>query len=409
MTQLETPICIVGAGPAGSTTSLFLSKFKIPHIIVDAKKFPRDKICGDNLDVKVMRVLNTLEPGLVEREIFNNPNFTKINGIVFHKKNNKQGLFELKPNDTSKNFPYFYSSPRNYFDNFLAEKIDTTYAKFLQNTLVTTIYNSNKKKVIVAKQNNEEICITANIIIGADGDHSVVLKHLQERSIDRVNYAAGLRQYWQGIAPIHPTTNCIELYFPKVLPMAYLWIFPLPNGMSNVGCGLGSKIVADKKVNLKKLFQEIITTDEVIKHRFENAQPIEKPQGWGLPFASLGRKPVGNGYLLVGDAASIISPVTGEGIGPAMLSGCIAAHFLQRAYQNNNYAVDMFTHYDREIYKHLKNDINFFNLLSKPFPKLHLWFFNNVPTSAFCQKMFQKHIPQWINTAMTKPLLVKMD
>jgi len=53
-TIIKTAICIIGAGPAGAITSLFLSKMKIPHVIIDAAEFPRDKVCGDGLDLKVV-------------------------------------------------------------------------------------------------------------------------------------------------------------------------------------------------------------------------------------------------------------------------------------------------------------------------------------------------------------------
>ena len=84
VTIIKTTICIIGAGPAGATTSLFLSKMNIPHVIIDAAEFPRDKVCGDGLDLKVMRVLNNLEPGLVEREILNNENFIQSNSVCIH-------------------------------------------------------------------------------------------------------------------------------------------------------------------------------------------------------------------------------------------------------------------------------------------------------------------------------------
>ncbi|RLD16951.1 geranylgeranyl reductase, partial [candidate division KSB1 bacterium] len=45
----DTNVVIIGAGPGGTTTSHFLSKYKIPHIILDKAEFPRDKICGDGL------------------------------------------------------------------------------------------------------------------------------------------------------------------------------------------------------------------------------------------------------------------------------------------------------------------------------------------------------------------------
>ena len=76
---IETKICIIGAGPAGVTTSLFLSKMQVPHLIVDAGIFPRDKICGDALDLKVLRVLNELEPSIVN-EMLADANFSKAWG-----------------------------------------------------------------------------------------------------------------------------------------------------------------------------------------------------------------------------------------------------------------------------------------------------------------------------------------
>lgn len=48
--KIKTKICIIGAGPAGATTSIALANMGIPHTIVDASIFPRDKICGDALD-----------------------------------------------------------------------------------------------------------------------------------------------------------------------------------------------------------------------------------------------------------------------------------------------------------------------------------------------------------------------
>jgi flavin-dependent dehydrogenase len=45
-------IAIIGAGPSGSTCSFFLSRFQIPHVLIDAAEFPRDKVCGDAISGK---------------------------------------------------------------------------------------------------------------------------------------------------------------------------------------------------------------------------------------------------------------------------------------------------------------------------------------------------------------------
>lgn len=72
-----------------------------------------------------------------------------------------------------------------------------------------------------------KIEIETDFLMGADGDHSIVLKHLGERKVDRNNYAGAVRQYWSGVEGMH-TDNLLEVYFPKSLPLSYFWIFPCP-------------------------------------------------------------------------------------------------------------------------------------------------------------------------------------
>ena len=78
----ETDVLIVGAGPAGATTSLFLERFGIEHCIIDQSTFPRDKICGDALSGKVLDVLARLDPALVEEMETKSREFLPCYGIT---------------------------------------------------------------------------------------------------------------------------------------------------------------------------------------------------------------------------------------------------------------------------------------------------------------------------------------
>ncbi len=405
--KIKTDICIIGAGPAGATTSLFLSKMQIPHVIVDAAVFPRDKVCGDALDLKVMRILNNLETGLVEREILHNENFVQSKSVRIHISEKKKAVLECIPQHNEWDYPFFCFSKRKYFDNFLVEKINPTYANFLQGTKVDKIIFDGKERKIFATRNNETIEIQTKLVVGADGDHSVVLRSLGERQISRDNYAGGLRQYWKGISDMQD--NHLELYLPKSLPLAYLWIFPLPNGEANVGCGLQSTLIKNNNINLKDILYDIITKDPVLKDRFKNATPLETPQGWGLPLASLKRKISGNGWLLTGDAGSLIYPTTGEGIGPAMMSGYIAAHFIQRAVEINNFSAATFKNYDREIYKRLEGSIKIYKIVHRISPMLYNFFINIISPHPFCKYFFKKNVVKWIKTAYSKKIIVNID
>src|SRR5690606_23675495 len=111
--------------------------------------------------------------------------------------------------------------------------------------------------------------VTAPLIVGADGDKSQVRKHFMSDNQPK-SYAVGLRAYYKGITGLHPE-NFIELHFlPEMLP-GYLWIFPMPDGMVNVGVGILSERIRSKKINLREQMLHAIKTNPNISHRFANA------------------------------------------------------------------------------------------------------------------------------------------
>jgi flavin-dependent dehydrogenase len=258
-----------------------------------------------------------------------------------------------------------------------------------------------------AKGETGEIEVNANLIVGADGDHSAVLRSLGKRKINRKHYAGAVRQYWKGIEGIHPQ-NFLEVYLPKSLPLAYFWIFPLGNGEANVGCGLASDLIAESKIDLKDLLHKLITEEPALADRFKNAVPLEKVIGWGLPLASQQRDASGDGWLLVGDAASLISPTTGEGIGPGMMSGYTAANFIARAVKNKRFDKQTFANYDREIYKRMQGDIKKYKLLRSLSPGIYNWVINVFTITGISGLLIKKNAAKWIETARSKPIEIDL-
>jgi geranylgeranyl reductase family protein len=411
-TAYTTKICIVGAGPAGATTSIFLGKMGIPHIIVDAAVFPRDKVCGDGLDLNTIRVLNHINPDLVKQELSNGNFFTPSAGLRFILHDGKKVDMALDTKDErieKHKRALFYVSKRGHFDNFLVRQIDAKQTTALLGTKIETITRENKKWHIEGVRAKGPVHIEADFLIGADGDHSVVLRHLGERKIDRNNYAGAVRQYWKGVKGTH-ADNHIEVYFPKKLPFSYFWIFPLPNGEANVGYGMASRYIHKKKINVRKAFEELIATDPLLKHRFEGAEPLETVKGWGVPMSGRHRKAHGDGYLLVGDAASLVCPSSGEGIGSGMLSGYTAAQFLQRAEQHNDFSEAMFANYNRETHKRLRREEKMYRIANLLPGWLFSWLINSVLGSGLIQKsVMQSEMLQWVDTAYNKELVVNFD
>jgi flavin-dependent dehydrogenase len=174
--------------------------------------------------------------------------------------------------------------------------------------------------------------------------------------------------------------NFIELHFIKDLLPGYFWIFPLPNGEVNIGVGIRSDKISKHKLNLKNILNTIIQHHPEISKRFANAEMVDDVKGFGLPLGSKKRNISGDNYLLVGDAASLIDPFTGEGIGNAMMSGLFAANHAIQCLQQNNFSAEYNKQYDTTVYKRLWSELK----LSRTMQQLVVfpWLFNFVVNKA---------------------------
>jgi menaquinone-9 beta-reductase len=104
----------------------------------------------------------------------------------------------------------------------------------------------------------------------------------------------------------------------------------------------------------------------------------------------------------------MVCPTTGEGVGPAMTSGYIAAQFIERAVQADKFDKTMFLNYDREIYKRLQSDVKKYNMVRSLSPRLYNALINLLSNMSLSRYYFNKNISKWIGTAMTKPIEVEM-
>jgi len=301
----------------------------------------------------VVEVLRKLDENLVA-EIAQSKSALGSWGVTFIAPNGKalRVPFTLHP-EKRKHAPGFIAK-RIDFDNFLTQKVKA-------NPLVTLIENvelrhfSKTNNGMEATDKNENK-YEAKLFIACDGAYSSFAKEVAGLHTDAQHNCFGLRAYYENVEGLD-NENFIELHFIKGALPGYFWIFPLPNGTANVGIGMRADKLKDKSINLKKLFEEIIQNNPAISRRFTNARLVDRVKLFGLPLGSKKRKLSGDNYLLCGDAAMLIDPFTGEGIGNAMFSGMFAAEQAEKCIAQNNFSAKFNKQYDEAVYNRLWHEL----------------------------------------------------
>ncbi len=345
----EYNVIIAGAGPAGASASIFLSQAGIKHLLIDKAEFPRDKVCGDALSGKVLSHLKHAIPDVAAQFAKNQEDYLPSYGVRFVAPNGKQADIPFLPNITKDSPPPGFISKRIYFDNFLYNHTASDFAIRISNAELKDIEKKNDIIELQIKIGETIYHTKTKVLIGADGERGISHKYVSGGSKRNLEaFSAGIRAYYSGVTGYHDM-NYIELHFlPEILP-GYFWIFPMANGISNVGLGILSSEVSKHHLNLKKIFNDIINLPQ-FKERFANAKPESPIQGWGLPLGNKYVKRSTDNVILTGDAANLIDPFTGEGIGNAILSGRYAAYAAIKALENNIYTEVFFKeNYDNII------------------------------------------------------------
>jgi geranylgeranyl reductase family protein len=332
-------IIIIGAGPSACSMALALQNSNLSVAMLEKSTFPRDKTCGDAIPYEAYQTLKSID----EKYYHQLYEIADKSMIRFNRLITPKGR-DFTVEWTTKAF----NCPRLVFDNQLFEwvKTDTQTTIFEKTVFKKAVYDDENNWII---ETNNGI-FQAKFLVGAGGANCPIARRIANIDLDRKHHSGAVRAYFKNINGLSENTN--EIYFLKEYADSYFWIFPVGKDIYNVGFGLLSQTIADKKLNVRELFQDIIDNNQYIKNRFQNAERLEKTKGFGIPLGGGRKIPIsGKGFLLIGDAAYLVEPVGGHGIGTGIWSGKIAADFLKNAFQSQDFSATAMKAYDTKIEK----------------------------------------------------------
>lgn len=344
-------VSIIGGGPSGMATALFLAKKGIRAEIFEKDKFPRDKICGDAIGSWTLRLMEQMDPGMVERYLETIPHLP-CHGARLFAPNFKRIDFAM-PNKHNPKWPSGLITRRIDFDNFL-------YTEAKANPLIVIHENAPIDSVseaeggLLLENSNRNIKKVSPLVIFADGANS---PYYPDKNKNKTrHHITAIKSYYKNVKGFH-RDNFIDVYLLEDTFPGYLWIFPLPENRANVGLGIRTDILKKNKVNLKSLMLEAIENNPQLKSRFKDSELEGKIQAWPLPTGSIKRSMSGKHYLKVGDSAGNIDPISGEGVANALLSGRMAADMIEKAINANNFSSQFLQEFDSLFYKKMWGEL----------------------------------------------------
>lgn len=284
-------LIVAGAGPAGGAAALHLLRRRpgAPVLLLDKAVFPRDKICGDAVS----------PDGVTELERLGARSVVGGYAPIARMRVRSPGGIEASGAAPEPG----YVVPRQVLDARLVDLAVAAGAELRQHKVRTVEQDGGLVRV--------DGQFEAPALVGADGANSVVRRQLGVPPNAEGDIGIALRGYAprDGQAP--------ELYLGWVTSEgpAYAWAFPVDATIRNVGFGL----LASTSATRRQLEEEVRRNLDLVAPDPATLRAHHLPMSSGRPCPYRGR------VLLAGDAASLVNPLTGEGIFYALLSGRLAA------------------------------------------------------------------------------------
>jgi len=312
-------VVIVGGGPSGANTAISYKKLS-PNLkiaVFDKASFPRDKSCGDAIGPGVINALKRFgnedilenEPQVVSTTLFG-PDDVGIQNYIPQVKNKEDSVV--------------YVIPRLELDNRILDKAKNLGVKVFENFSFFKFEVDQDIVLSTFKSGEKLYQVKSKLLIGADGANSRVRNNLKVKSNSDKHKAIAIRAYIDS-------PNYLDVFKERTLMFeinvsaekGYAWAFPSRDKMLNIGIGVPLNIFKKDSLNLDELLKNFV--DE-LNSRGVVTDNIRLKKSYLLPFASFRPKiPHPNRVALVGDASSMINPMSGEGIFYGMEAGYLLA------------------------------------------------------------------------------------
>lgn len=312
MTEIDT--LVVGGGPAGAATAIGLALSGLPVVLIERARFPRRRI-GESLPPKVAAIFAQL--GV--QDAVDAAGFTRMSGTTI-KDGDAITTHDFEPDQRA----YGYQAERERLDALLVERARVVGAEVrIETALVEARAEDDHFSATLRSAAGEEVARVRRVV-DASGS-GVVARAVGLRRKESLRTVA-ISGYWRGARPLElgPRGNT----FFETRADGWTWIIRRADGLTNVTFGADAKAIKGGPVQPEDYYRALVEESPWLKELLAEATLDEEIKIFDATWSAAERF-IGPGWILVGDAASVIDPLTSQGVYKALQSGLAAATVLR--------------------------------------------------------------------------------
>jgi geranylgeranyl reductase family protein len=318
---------VVGGGPAGSTIAAALAEAGHRVLLLDKARFPRHKACSEYINAGAAQLLDQM--GVRDEVIAAGAH--QMEAMIVHAPNGsrfKANFAKAEPGRAA------LGLSRHRFDHLLLDRAQAAGVTIIERAHVRDVIREDGRVVgVIATINGTREELRAPLVIGADGHNSVVARELDLVVPLRWPHRTGLVAHYRQVSDLD---RFGEMHVGR---HHYAGLAPLEAGLTNVAVVANVEDVERRTGSIDEFFTGAIQALPNVAAKLASAERVGSIRGVGS-MASRARRTSGDGFLLVGDAASFLDPFTGEGIYEAIKAALLAAPIASAALKAGDTSAD---------------------------------------------------------------------
>ncbi|MHA3022789.1 NAD(P)/FAD-dependent oxidoreductase [Mycobacterium sp. BMJ-28] len=332
-------LVIAGGGPSGSAAAWQAAQTGARVIVLDKADFPRDKPCGDGLTARAVSYLQKM--GLADEVA----KYHRINRVTVYSPSAWELSFPRRPGMPD----HGHTASRTDLDLKLLKHAESAGAEVRQGAEVAgPEFDADGRVVGVVLKSGEKVL--GDAVIAADGAYSPIKRALKLDSQYNGYSAIAIRSEMHANRPDGDSMDIyLKLLFQGDQLPGYGWVFPMGNGVFNIGLGYVNSYKNWQSINATQFLGEFLRSlpGDWELPPIEELKKNRSVRAWRLPMGFTAWPPWRPGVLFTGDSLGAGKPASGAGISKALESGLAAGECAIAALQNGG--PDDFTNYAQRM------------------------------------------------------------